>query len=46
MVGDKSKGWVEIKSGLKAGDLVVTNGGLALQAEDLKASMGEAGHEH
>ena len=45
-VGEKSKGWVEIKSGLKAGDLVVTKGGLALQAEDLKASMGEAGHEH
>ncbi|MBX3167581.1 MAG: efflux RND transporter periplasmic adaptor subunit [Candidatus Eremiobacteraeota bacterium] len=45
-VGETSKGWVEIKSGLKAGDLVVTRGALALQAEDLKASMGEGGHQH
>lgn len=45
-LGEKSDGRVEILSGLKAGDLVVTRGAPALQAEDLKASMGEAGHEH
>ncbi|ODT63049.1 hypothetical protein ABS71_14830 [bacterium SCN 62-11] len=45
-VGEKSAGWVEIRSGLQAGDLVVTRGALALQAEDLKASMGEGGHQH
>ncbi len=45
-VGERAYGWLEIKSGLQAGDLVVTHGTLALQSEDLKASMGEEGHEH
>jgi RND family efflux transporter MFP subunit len=46
VIGEKSAGWVEIVSGLEAGQLVVTRGVLALQAEDLKAGMGEAGHQH
>ena len=46
VVGEKSGGWVEITSGIEAGELVVTKGALSLQAEDLKASMGEGGHEH
>ncbi len=46
VVGEKAAGWVEIKSGIEAGELVVTRGALALQAEDLKASMGEGGHQH
>lgn len=46
VIGEKSGGWVEITSGIEAGELVVTKGALALQAEDLKASMGEGGHEH
>ena len=46
VVGEKSAGWVEITSGIEAGELVVTKGTLSLQAEDLKASMGEGGHEH
>lgn len=45
-IGDKSEGFIEIKSGLKAGELVVTRGVLALRSEDLKASMGEGGHQH
>ncbi len=46
VLGEKSAGWVEIASGLSAGQLVVTQGALSLQAEDLKASMGEGGHQH
>lgn len=45
-VGASSQGWLEIKSGLKAGEPVVTKGVTAVHAEDLKASMGEGGHEH
>ncbi|ODT79856.1 hypothetical protein ABS71_00820 [bacterium SCN 62-11] len=46
VVGEKSSGWIEIKSGIEAGETIVTKGALALQAEDLKASMGEGGHQH
>ena len=46
VVGEKSAGWVEITSGIEAGELVVTKGALSLQSEDLKASMGEGGHQH
>lgn len=45
-VGVEVQGWVEIESGIKAGETVATRGSFVLKAEHLKAELGEAGHSH
>lgn len=44
--GAEVQGWIEIESGVKAGDTVATRGSFVLKAEHLKAELGEAGHSH
>ena len=44
--GAEMQGWVEIESGVKAGETVATRGSFVLKSEHLKAELGEAGHSH
>ena len=44
--GAEVQGWIEIESGVKAGDTVATRGSFVLKAEHMKAELGEAGHSH
>lgn len=44
-LGERDGGWVEITSGLKAGEKVATEGVFLLKSIDLKAST-EEGHSH
>jgi cobalt-zinc-cadmium efflux system membrane fusion protein len=44
-VGEKLRGRVAIKNGIKSGDLVVVAGAYALKARMLKSQIGE-GHAH
>lgn len=44
--GVEVQGWIEIETGLKVGDTVVTRGSFVLKAEHMKAELGEAGHSH
>ena len=44
-LGDKLRGRVVVKSGIKAGDTVVTSGAYALKARQLKGQLG-SGHAH
>ena len=45
-VGEKNSHYVEILSGLKVGDRVVTRGSFNLKSEFLKESLGGDGHGH
>ena len=45
-LGEQQGAWAEIRQGLKAEEKVVSRGTASLQAEDLKASMGDGGHSH
>ncbi len=45
-LGVEVQGWIEIESGIKAGETVATRGSFVLKSEHLKAELGEAGHSH
>lgn len=45
-LGELQGFWAEILQGLKPGEKVVSRGTASLQAEDLKATMGDGGHSH
>ena len=45
-LGELQGFWAEILQGLKPGEKVVSRGTASLQAEDLKAGMGDGGHSH
>ena len=44
-LGEREADWVEVQSGLKAGEMIATNGVFALKSLDLKDST-EEGHSH
>lgn len=45
-LGPESQGAVEILSGLKTGETVVTRGSFVLKSEHMKSELGEEGHAH
>ncbi len=45
-LGVEVQGWIEIVTGIKAGETVATRGSFVLKSEHLKAELGEAGHSH
>jgi membrane fusion protein, heavy metal efflux system len=45
-VGERAAGWVVVRSGLRAGDVIAVQGAPGLRAEDTRASSGEEGHNH
>lgn len=44
--GTESQGWIEITSGLKPGETIVTRGSFVLKSEHQKSELGEEGHAH
>ena len=45
-LGRESQGAVEVLSGLKTGETVVTRGSFVLKSEHMKSELGEEGHAH
>ncbi len=45
-IGPENQGWVEVRSGAKENETVVTRGSFVLKSEHQKAELGEGGHTH
>jgi membrane fusion protein, heavy metal efflux system len=45
-LGPESQGAIEVLSGLKTGETVVTRGSFVLKSEHMKSELGEEGHAH